>query len=427
MHLFLVRVFQALFTTIKSFLANGLQNHAAATALFLLLSVAPLLLLSVASSNLISEIFGTPGLIESALEILFEKQNLSYFSEIGIVPALGDVHVGGASLATLLFSSQAVLKSSQDAISVIFTHHKKRHFLVALIVPFIVLPIALFILLSAFVTSQLLPYVEVVGFFQNLNFEMAYLFNMLVLVGIAYCMAFLAYFFLPSVRPLFFPTAIVSALCVSSWFLIIEFAQNLIDKGSYIEIYGAFAGVAITVLLLFFLSAVFYFWAQFLKNYIDVDISLIEKLLFSMDEELTASSSRWSRFKLGLLTDGFGIKIADGVVVIQQGDISDKSIYILISGKVVMQIADPQTSSVVHQEILSPVTFFGEMSYLLEEGRSATVIADGDVVLLELSPEFFERLLAHTPNVSRLIIRKLSERVKLTNSDLVEKTLLAGG
>ena len=415
MHLFLVRVFQALFTTIKSFLANGLQNHAAATALFLLLSVAPLLLLSVASSNLISEIFGTPGLIESALEILFEKQNLSYFSEIGIVPALGDVHVGGASLATLLFSSQAVLKSSQDAISVIFTHHKKRHFLVALIVPFIVLPIALFILLSAFVTSQLLPYVEVVGFFQNLNFEMAYLFNMLVLVGIAYCMAFLAYFFLPSVRPLFFPTAIVSALCVSSWFLIIEFAQNLIDKGSYIEIYGAFAGVAITVLLLFFLSAVFYFWAQFLKNYIDVDISLIEKLLFSMDEELTASSSRWSRFKLGLLTDGFGIKIADGVVVIQQGDISDKSIYILISGKVVMQIADPQTSSVVHQEILSPVTVFGEMSYLLEEGRSATVIADGDVVLLELSPEFFERLLAHAPNVSRLIIRKLSERVKLTN------------
>jgi len=415
MHLFLVRVFQALFTTIKSFLANGLQNHAAATALFLLLSVAPLLLLSVASSNLISEIFGTPGLIESALEILFEKQNLSYFSEIGIVPALGDVHVGGASLATLLFSSQAVLKSSQDAISVIFTHHKKRHFLVALFVPFIVLPIALFILLSAFVTSQLLPYVEVVGFFQNLNFEMAYLFNMLVLVGIAYCMAFLAYFFLPSVRPLFFPTAIVSALCVSSWFLIIEFAQNLIDKGSYIEIYGAFAGVAITVLLLFFLSAVFYFWAQFLKNYIDVDISLIEKLLFSMDEELTASSSRWSRFKLGLLTDGFGIKIADGVVVIQQGDISDKSIYILISGKVVMQIADPQTSSVVHQEILSPVTFFGEMSYLLEEGRSATVIADGDVVLLELSPEFFERLLAHAPNVSRLIIRKLSERVKLTN------------
>ena len=415
MHLFLVRVFQALFTTIKSFLANGLQNHAAATALFLLLSVAPLLLLSVASSNLISEIFGTPGLIESALEILFEKQNLSYFSEIGIVPALGDVHVGGASLATLLFSSQAVLKSSQDAISVIFTHHKKRHFLVALIVPFIVLPIALFILLSAFVTSQLLPYVEVVGFFQNLNFEMAYLFNMLVLVGIAYCMAFLAYFFLPSVRPLFFPTAIVSALCVSSWFLIIEFAQNLIDKGSYIEIYGAFAGVAITVLLLFFLSAVFYFWAQFLKNYIDVDISLIEKLLFSMDEELTASSSRWSRFKLGLLTDGFGIKIADGVVVIQQGDISDKSIYILISGKVVMQIADPQTSSVVHQEILSPVTLFGEMSYLLEEGRSATVIADGDVVLLELSPEFFERLLAHAPNVSRLIIRKLSERVKLTN------------
>jgi membrane protein len=105
----------------------------------------------------------------------------------------------------------------------------------------------------------------------------------------------------------------------------------------------------------------------------------------------------------------------------------NKSIYILISGRVVIQIADPQTSSVVHQEVLSPVTFFGEMSYLLEEERSATVVADGDVVLLELSPEFFERLLAHTPNVSRLIIRKLSERVKLTNSDLVEKTLLAGG
>jgi CRP-like cAMP-binding protein len=94
-----------------------------------------------------------------------------------------------------------------------------------------------------------------------------------------------------------------------------------------------------------------------------------------------------------------------GSVVTQIGESGD-SFFVIIDGTVMVR------TPVGAGNQLRPGDFFGEMSLLDGEPRSATIVATTDLRLLIVDRSHFWRLLDETPDLIRRILTILSRRVR---------------
>ncbi len=99
------------------------------------------------------------------------------------------------------------------------------------------------------------------------------------------------------------------------------------------------------------------------------------------------------------------LEVRAGTIVTQMGDAGD-SFFIIIDGTVGVR------TPVGVGNQLQPGDFFGEMSLLDGEPRSATITATTDVRLLVVHRLHFWRLLDETPDLIRRILTTLSRRVR---------------
>lgn len=99
------------------------------------------------------------------------------------------------------------------------------------------------------------------------------------------------------------------------------------------------------------------------------------------------------------------VEVPAGTVVTQMGEPGD-SFFIIIDGAVVVRTPAGTGSQ------LQPGDFFGEMSLLDGEPRSATITAATDLRLLIVDRVHFWRLLDETPDLIRRILMLLSRRVR---------------
>jgi CRP-like cAMP-binding protein len=94
-----------------------------------------------------------------------------------------------------------------------------------------------------------------------------------------------------------------------------------------------------------------------------------------------------------------------GTVVTQLGEPGD-SFFVIVDGTVAVRTPVGAGSQ------LQPGDFFGEMSLLDGEPRSATIVATTDLRLLIVDRAHFWRLLDETPDLIRRILTILSRRVR---------------
>ena len=94
-----------------------------------------------------------------------------------------------------------------------------------------------------------------------------------------------------------------------------------------------------------------------------------------------------------------------GTVITQIGDAGD-SFFVIIDGMAAVRTPVGAGSQ------LHPGDFFGEMSLLDGEPRSATIAATTDLRLLVVDRSHFWRLLDETPELMRRILTILSRRVR---------------
>ncbi len=134
----LVRIGPFAVRTLKAFRANQGLLLAGAVAYYALLSIVPLLILSVmALSNFIDEaaLLYTVG---TYLEWLVPGQSASVVAELANFMAHRDV-IGWVLLASMLFFSSLAFTVLESAMSVIFHHRvaiRRRHFLLSAIIPY---------------------------------------------------------------------------------------------------------------------------------------------------------------------------------------------------------------------------------------------------------------------------------------------------
>jgi len=112
---------------------------------------------------------------------------------------------------------------------------------------------------------------------------------------------------------------------------------------------------------------------------------------------------------LSLISEKLSVeRFGDGETVVHQGDDGD-TLYLIHEGTCDVEVkSGSQPSAVV--ATLSPPAFFGEMSLLTGEPRSATVRARGDVTVFAIGKALFGEMLAAHPEVSVKLAEALAAR-----------------
>jgi CRP-like cAMP-binding protein len=99
-----------------------------------------------------------------------------------------------------------------------------------------------------------------------------------------------------------------------------------------------------------------------------------------------------------------------GALVLMQGEQGD-SLYLIAEGQVKVVLIGEDGREVI-LSVMGPGSFFGEMSLIDEQPRSANVVAMQDSVLLQLRREDFQARVRSSPEVALGLIRELSQRLR---------------
>jgi CRP/FNR family cyclic AMP-dependent transcriptional regulator len=99
-----------------------------------------------------------------------------------------------------------------------------------------------------------------------------------------------------------------------------------------------------------------------------------------------------------------------GSVILQQGDPGD-ALFVIADGQVKVILIGEDGREVI-LSVLGPSAFFGEMSLLDNEPRSAHVVAMEDSTLLQLRREDFQARLRASADVGIGLLRELSRRLR---------------
>ena len=97
-------------------------------------------------------------------------------------------------------------------------------------------------------------------------------------------------------------------------------------------------------------------------------------------------------------------------VVLTEGEMGD-SLYMIMTGKVKVFIGDEEGREII-LKILGPGDFFGEMSMIDKQPRSASVTTIEASMFLVLSHAAFERCVEQAPRIANMVMRVLAQRVR---------------
>jgi len=134
--------------------------------------------------------------------------------------------------------------------------------------------------------------------------------------------------------------------------------------------------------------------------------------------------SSLSRRHLQIIQPNFReVFVPKGTIILQQKEQSF-DLYILLSGKVKVTLTNKDGREVI-LDILKNGDFFGELSFLDNKPRSATVTAISDVKMLVLVKDVFLKILRENPdNIAINLLSGLAKRLRKANDTIETLTFL---
>ncbi len=114
---------------------------------------------------------------------------------------------------------------------------------------------------------------------------------------------------------------------------------------------------------------------------------------------------------------------APGAVIVSQDERGD-ALFVLVEGKVKVVLYGDSGREIILSIFKSPGDFFGEMSLLDDEPRSATVIADDRSRLLVLSRHEFRSHIEGHPRTALRVLTELSRRLRRADAVIGNLALL---
>jgi membrane protein len=401
---------QAAITSLRLFVKNELQNHAAATAFYFLLAAAPLVLLLAYATQYLARLAENSVPAVFLLAALYQQFNLDQLSSLGLIPQRAQIAASGVGLLTLVLSSRGLVNSVQSAFRVIFPDESKRPFVLNWVLPLLIIPLVFGLVAIAVAVQATLAFfanVELMGAGRSAVLQVL---NLTFALSVVWGLFYLALRRLPLRRPAWQPTLTISAFAALTWAALFFGFGLFFRVEKYQSVYGALGGVVFILIGAYFACLTFYFWAQFLYALSKVDIAALEKLFLGgtggskLDKLVFARANR--------LLAKYGRNFAAGETLIEEGD-SSRDAFFLHTGKAAVFKRFPEGEKRLMG--IEAGNLLGEMAYLLNEPRTASVRAETAVTALVLPPAMLEELMHYSAPLSRRIIDALAQRLMRMN------------
>lgn len=407
---------QTAVTAWRLFVKNELQNHAAATSFYFLLSAAPVVFLLMYAMQYLAVLAETSNLAVMFMAALYEQFAIADLSELGLIPQQARVGAGSAGLLTLLLSSRGLLNALQSAFRVIFPEEAKRPFVLNWMLPLIVIPLVFGVVAVAVAMQASLNFFLQIEWLGEGRVEVLKTLNAGFALLAVWGLIYLAFRRLPLRHPKRLPALLVSACTTLTLMALFMLFGLFFRVENYEATYGALGGVVFVLIGAYLVSVAFYFWAQFLYAAGKVDVVALEKLFLANGE--TAQSKLDNRVfgRANRLLGKYGRHYADGEALIHEGEATREAI-LLFTGRVGVYKRVLHDGQPVERKLaeLEAGSLFGEMAYLLNEKRTASIRAEGEVTALVLPPEMLEELMRYSAPLSRRIIGTLAQRLMRMN------------
>jgi membrane protein len=407
---------QVAYTTGRLFHKNELHNHAAATALYFLLSATPLVLLVTYAAQALAKLAETSNFATILLAAFFSQFHLDELMAMGFIPSGAQAAVGGVSLVTLVLSSRRLVHAVQSAMRVIFPDDFKRRMIVSWAMPLVVIPAVFMLIILAVVAQGALEFLSQEAFLGEHRGQVLQTLNSALVLATVSSIVFLAYWRLPRPHPNAQLALLFAILCTLTLGLMYASFELFFSIERYHAVYGALGGVVFVLIGTYAAAMVFYGWAQGLFAVTKVDVAALEKLFLADASESENRIETWVFGRANRILDRYGKTYAPGEFLINEGDTTECA-YFLYAGSVdLFKHTDGQDRKLGR---LGAGELFGEMAYLLKEPRTASVVAATEVTALVLPPEMLEELMRYSAPLARRIIGTLCQRLQKMNQTSV--------
>lgn len=107
-------------------------------------------------------------------------------------------------------------------------------------------------------------------------------------------------------------------------------------------------------------------------------------------------------------TDQFEVKFNEGDIIFCEFETGEE-MYVIKEGKV--RISKIQNDKEKTIDIIGPGEMFGEMALIDNDRRTATIIAETDVVLIRVDKNNFEMLIKNNPQWALKLLKNFSRRI----------------
>ena len=414
----LATVWDILRDTIRNYQTNGDANQAAAIALYAILSIIPLFILTLLT---VDNLFSTDPEIRWKL-IKGIREFVPSFSgdlitQIGRIEGKNKV-LGWVGIVTLIWFSSTIFGAIETALDFIMRVKTHRNYFTSKLLALAMIPlgwavgvvsvgitsVAAILARQPFLNENTPIFIQVFRgtFFPYL---LPYLLTVLFFTVV--------YKVIPSGN-----VGLMSALIGSAVFsALMEIAKQFFtwyvaNYAAYNVIFGSLEAVVILVIWVFYIALIFLFCAELISSYQRRDMILIEKTLLKFGKDRPRDDERLLR--------KFGRTFGRDQYIFREGDIG-RDVFYILNGRIRIEKGTGQTRKVLAEA--GPGEYFGEMAALINAPRTASARCLEACDIAVIDGEMLHELLRENGEVSLLMLKEFANRLRQTDAALEELTL----
>ena len=398
---------------IRNYKTNGDANQAAAIALYAILSIIPLFILTLLTvDNLFSadpEI--RRKLIEGIREVVPSFSG-DLITQIGRIEGKNKV-LGWVGIVTLIWFSSTIFGAIETALNFIMRVKAGRNYFASKLLALAMIPLGWAVgVVSVGVTSVAALVAAQPFLTENAPFFIQVFRGTFVPYLLPYLITVLYFTFVYKVIPAG-NVSLMSALIGSAIFsALMEIAKQFFtwyvaNYTEYNVIFGSLEAVVILVIWVFYIALIFLFCAELISSYQRRNMILIEKALLKPRKDGARHDERLLR--------KFGRTFGRDEYIFREGDIG-RNIFYILNGRIRIEKGAGQARKILSE--VGPGEYFGEIAALISAPRtsSARCLEACDIAVID--GEMLHELLKDNGEVALLMLKEFANRLRQADAAL---------
>ncbi len=413
----LTSAWDTLADALRNYRVNGDTNQAAAIALYAILSIIPLFILTLLIVNsLFSADPQIRGKLIEGIRQFVPSFSGELFTQIGRIEGKKEV-LGGVGIITLIWFSATIFGSIEQALNFIIRSKARRNYFVSKLLAIAMLPMGW----AIGVASVGISYVAVILTKQPILLPgMVLVLPALEGFLFRYLLPYLATVLYFTVVYKVIPTGRVglkSALIGSAIFsALMEIAKQFFtwyvaNYTSYDVIFGSLETVVILVIWVFYIALIFLFCAELISSYQRRDMILVEKAFLNAGKDRLRTEEQLLR--------KFGRFYGRDEYIFREGE-AGREIFYILDGRIRMEKNVGEVKKTLTE--MGSGEYFGEMAALLNAPRHASARCLEECRIAVISGEMLQNILRENGELALFMLREFSTRIRRTNAALEEVT-----